>query len=187
MTQLTVRASHPPIVHTASGRAVDLLHPDPASIDLEDIARGLSHVCRFAGQCRSFYSVAQHSVLCAQLVEPSLASSALLHDATEAYLGDVPRPVKRQCPEYQVIEDRLHLAIAARFGLPPDMPEPIQRADTQMLIAEWAVLMQGPCPIPGPPAPLVVTPLGPTDAMALFLDAARRAGLTDEKAIPCTP
>lgn len=170
-------APGPVLIHTASGLTLDLLDPDPACIQLEDIASGLAHVCRFAGQCSRFYPVAQHSVLCSQVVAPEHARWALLHDATEAYLGDIPRPVKSLCPEYRQLEARLHLAVARRFGLAQRMPDEVHAADTAMLVAEWAVLMRGACPVPGVAARIAIDPLDPEAARGLFIARARQLGM----------
>jgi 5'-deoxynucleotidase YfbR-like HD superfamily hydrolase len=106
---------------TYRGRIIDLENPQPdEDISIVDIARGLSHCCRFAGQLRDFYSVAQHSVLVSTLVESNLRLSALLHDASEAYIGDLSRNLKHHpllCG-YRVIEERLQDAIYGR--LTPD-------------------------------------------------------------------
>lgn len=86
-----------PWMQTASGRAVTLSRPAPDAISIRDIAAHLSKICRFAGATSTFYSVAQHSVLVAQLLAahgPAAQMYGLLHDAHEAYIGDIPQPVK---------------------------------------------------------------------------------------------
>lgn len=109
-----------PVVATVSGRRIDLRDPQPEAFTLEDIAHGLGNVCRFSGQTRQFYSVAQHSIMVAELVPPEARLAALLHDASEAYIQDVPAPLKALLPEYALIEHRIEAAIAVRFGLPDD-------------------------------------------------------------------
>lgn len=103
---------------TYSGREFDLIDPQPDMIDLIDIAHGLANECRFSGQCRFYYSVAQHSVLVSQNVPPEFAFEALMHDASEAYLKDIPRPLKQLLPDYRAIEQRVEAVIRYRFGLP---------------------------------------------------------------------
>lgn len=105
-------------IYTRSGRQLDLLDPSPASIELDDIAHALGSICRFAGHTRVFYSVAEHSIMVSHLVPEGIRLRALLHDATEAYIQDIPSPLKRLLPEYQAIEARVWSAIARRFGLP---------------------------------------------------------------------
>ncbi len=90
-----------------SGHDIDPLNVKPADITIEDIAHGLSMTCRFAGQCRLYYSVAQHSVLVSTLVPESMALWGLLHDASEAYLGDIYGPLKQYLPNYLAIENHL--------------------------------------------------------------------------------
>lgn len=126
---------------TASGRKFDPVDPQPDMIDLVDIAAGLSNECRFAGQCRFFYSVAQHSVLVSQLVPQEDAFEALLHDAAEAYIKDIPAPVKRLLPDYRALEARIEGAIRARFGLPADESPSIKHADLVLLATERRDLM----------------------------------------------
>lgn len=126
---------------TATGKQFDPVDPQPDMIDLVDIAHGLAHECRFAGQCRFFYSVAQHSVLVSQAVPPEHAWEALLHDASEAYIKDIPSPVKRLLPDYRALEARIEAAIRARFGLPAAKSDDVARADLVLLATERRDLM----------------------------------------------
>lgn len=102
-------------IQTYSGRAFYPLAPYPQDVCIEDIAHALSQLCRFGGHCRRFYSVAEHSVLLSRVVVPEFQLWALLHDASEAYLVDVPRPIKKQLPAYVEAERRVMAAICARF------------------------------------------------------------------------
>lgn len=162
---------------TCTGKRVYALAPQPESIDLMDIAHGLSNVCRFGGQCRHFYSVAQHSVLVSELVPPEAARWGLLHDATEAYIGDIIRPLKRELPDYKRIEKLWEAAIAIRFGLSLEMPASVKHADHIALTTERRDLM--PPEAQGDwiedergflPAPGRIMPLPPNAARELFLE-----------------
>ena len=82
---------------TYTGKKFYPYDPRPEQICIEDIAHGLSMLCRFAGQCRFFFSVAEHSIAVAHLLPANLKLFGLLHDASEAYLVDLPRPVKAGC------------------------------------------------------------------------------------------
>lgn len=128
-------------MQTLSGRQLDLVDPQPDMIDLVDITSGLSNECRYAGQCLRFYSVAQHSVLASQIVPPEHAWEALLHDATEAYLKDIPRPVKLLLPDYRILEAKLDTVIRARFGLPGVKSQAVAEADVILLATERRDLM----------------------------------------------
>lgn len=124
---------------TYTGKQVHPLSPAPEEIAIEDIARSLSQMCRFLGHIGVFYSVGQHSVLVSQLVPPQDALWGLLHDASEAYLCDLPAPIKRE-PEmriYRDAEDRLMRAICQRFGLRPEMPLSVKAADRVLLATEF--------------------------------------------------
>lgn len=104
--------------NTHTGRTIDLAGPDPAEIDINDIATALSRICRFGGHSSAFYSVAQHSVLVCFLCSQEAAKAGLLHDAAEAYLGDVIKPLKVMLGEaYTSIEDRFGLAILNKYGI----------------------------------------------------------------------
>jgi uncharacterized protein len=124
---------------TFTGRRVCSLSPSPDEIDIEDIAHSLAYQCRFLGHTDGFYSVAQHSVLVSQMVPDQDALWGLLHDAAEAYLGDLPAPIKRE-PEmrmYRAAEERLLEAVAARFSLPSAIPDSVKRADRIVLATEF--------------------------------------------------
>lgn len=130
-----------PDILTNSGLYFNFHQPEPSMVDIQDIAHGLSHVCRFAGQCKQFYSVAEHSVYVSMVVPPEMALHGLLHDAAEAYVGDVTAPLKMLLMNYKLIEERAHQAIFARFNLDPVMPPEIKEADLRMLATEQAQLM----------------------------------------------
>lgn len=128
-------------IQTVTGRKFWPLEPSGEDIDIADIAHALSLKCRFAGHCIEFYSVAQHSLLIAQRVPPADALWALLHDATEAYLPDVARPVKQSLPGFKEVESRLMQVIARRYGLLGDMPKSVKVEDTNALATEQRDLM----------------------------------------------
>lgn len=130
-----------PEILTSEGIYFDFNQPEPSMVSIQDIAQGLSNTCRFAGQCRMFYSVAEHSIHVSYLVPREMALVGLLHDAAEAYVGDVTAPLKQLLTNYKAIEERAHDAIFEHFGLNPVMPPEIKKADLSMLAAEQAVLM----------------------------------------------
>jgi hypothetical protein len=132
-----------PYLQTVSGRFVNPFEPDPEQLDIADIGRALANICRFGGHARSFYSVAQHSVIVSELVEQRGGDvedtfAALMHDATEAYLGDMPHPIKHRSPlgaAFRAAEKELEQVIAARFAIKPDVPE-IKKVDRALLATE---------------------------------------------------
>lgn len=119
------------------------LDPRPEEILIADIAHALSLQCRFTGHTRKFYSVAEHSVHVSRVCDPAEALWGLLHDATEAYMCDVSRPIKRlpEMAAYKTAEKNLQAAIMNRFSLPADEPAGVKRADTIMLGVEARDLM----------------------------------------------
>ena len=135
-------------MQTYTGRQFYPLHPYPNDVDPEDIAHALAHICRYGGHVDRFYSVAEHCVLMSRAVAPEHALSALLHDATEAYIVDVPRPLKHLLLDYQDIEDEVWLAVSTRFRIPLELDPSIKIADNRMLLAERDQLLKDPPPIP---------------------------------------
>jgi len=124
------------ITQTHSGKMIDLLNPDPYLIDINDIAHALANICRFNGHCREFYSVANHSLLVSLNVPPADALAGLMHDATEAYCGDMIAPLKAAMPAYKDVEAGLWDAIAWRYRLPDELPASVKRADKVLLATE---------------------------------------------------
>lgn len=128
-------------MQTYSGRRFYPLDPRADELADEDIAHALSLLCRYGGHVERFYSVAEHCVLMSEWVDPAHALAALLHDATEAYVVDVPRPLKRQLPAYRDIEAAVWFAIASRFGLELELPAQVHEADNRILLTERAALL----------------------------------------------
>jgi hypothetical protein len=126
------------LINTNSGQQINLLQPDPETLLLEDIAIGLSHTCRFGGQIPVFYSVAKHSMLVAALAPPKFRLEALMHDAPEAYIQDIVKPLKHLLsPLYDKIEKRFTLAMCYKFKMRISVLEnDIKRYDMQALVIE---------------------------------------------------
>ena len=148
--------------------------PRVEDIDIEDIAHGLAYTCRFNGQTTAFYSVAQHSLMVADLVPNELKLDALMHDAAEAYLGDVVKPLKALLPEYRVIEEQVSNIIAEAFKLGDCCHPTIKRADLIALATEKRDLM----PYSVEPwvylagieeIPMLLEPMSPKDAKLAFM------------------
>lgn len=124
---------------TQSGNYFDFQTPENCHVRIQDIALGLSNTCRFGGQIRTFYSVAEHSVKMSQIIAPQYAYIALMHDAAEAFTGDIPSPLKHLLPDFQKIEARCEKRIQSIFkcGYPtPAAADAVKRADMAMLAAE---------------------------------------------------
>jgi 5'-deoxynucleotidase YfbR-like HD superfamily hydrolase len=132
-----------PYLQTVSGRWVNPFDPDPAQLDPGDIARALANQCRFGGHCRVFYSVAQHCVIVSHIVEERGGDvedtfAALMHDAGEAYLGDMPHPLKHRSAlgaAFRESEARLEEAIRDRFNIKANVPE-VKAVDRALLATE---------------------------------------------------
>lgn len=151
-------------IQTHSGKRFDLLDPTPEMVDSEDIAHALSQLCRYTGHCKHFYSVAQHCVHVSERVPPEFALAGLLHDAHEAYVGDVSSPLKKAMRRvvtaaghdtegFEAIDMDVAAVIAERFGRPagllvsPSLEgfSAVRRADLRMLETERRALL-GPPP-----------------------------------------
>lgn len=138
-----------PWIQTFSGKQFFVLDPRPEDVSIVDVAHALSQICRFGGHCKSFYSVAQHSVLVAQKVreiDPSKAFTALLHDAPEAYIGDMVNPLKQSQPDFQEVEQRLWKVLSQKWKLPAVMPKSVVEADLRMCVTEARSLLTWPPP-----------------------------------------
>lgn len=164
-----------PDILTVKGHFFNFIHPTRSRFGIDEIAHALSHICRFAGHTKAFYSVAQHSVHVAEQVPACDALAGLLHDAPEAFIGDVTRPLKQLLPDYKTIEQRIEQAVLGRFELPPKLPASVKQADRTLLVTElrdlmpqvnedWALLFEA------QPLAERITPLPPNEARALFLD-----------------
>lgn len=169
-----------PTIQTYTGLEFDVARPDPALIRIEDIAHALSCMPRFAGHTRWFYSVAQHSVHVSRLAPPHLAKAALLHDAAEAYILDMPTPIKLVLPEYRELEYRIMRAVGCAFHLGPApgyqfapvwAADEIKRADMVALATEKRDLMRNASwwSVPVEPDEARIVPLLPQQAEQLFL------------------
>jgi hypothetical protein len=150
-------------VVTCSGRILDLFNPRSDSIDMADIAHGLSLLSRFGGHALQFYSVAQHCCMVADLVPAEDRLAALLHAAPSAYLGEVIRPLQRLLPEFIHVETRLWKAISEHFGISTVEPDSVAMAKriaaaTERMdllhahMPEWA-LLHGVTALDGPIEP----------------------------------
>lgn len=128
-------------MQTYTGQQFRPFQPDPSAINLEDIAHALSMICRFGGHVREFYSVAQHCLLVSRNVPVEDAVHGLLHDATEAYVGDMVRPLKIGMPAYKAVEDGVWRAICQRFDIDPMIPESVHEADRRILLNERGALL----------------------------------------------
>ena len=169
----------------AGGKQFYFTDPRPDDIDAKTIAHALSNLCRFGGQCSRFYSVGEHRVNVSRLLPPTMALYGLLHDASEAYLVDIPNPIK-QNPNmrwYRVIEDLVMDAVQVHFQL-SDNPEAwaqVKSADMIMLSTEAHALMQ---PFAAPwdemPDPIEGFEFqfyAPEEAEAVFLERLRELGV----------
>lgn len=166
-----------------SGRKFFPLYPKIEDIDIEDIAHSLSNQCRFSGHVKTFYSVAQHSLLVSYVVGAEYALWGLLHDASETYLIDMPKPIKRlkELDIFVQIENNIQRVICEKFGLNPSEPSVVKQMDTKMLATEARDLMSPLHPDwiqPCDPFPFTIEPLNPSDVKKLFL--ARYRELTEK-------
>jgi uncharacterized protein len=136
-----VRRAVGPTILLHSGAYFDFEDPAAQPVVIEDIAHALANLCRFTGHTQRFYSVAEHSVWCSEIVPKEHALAALLHDAVEAFVGDVSRPLKALLPEYREVEKRIEAAVLPMFGLSLPLHPAVKEADARMLLVEQAQAM----------------------------------------------
>lgn len=173
MNKLKIR----PDILTTSGFYFNFLEPENSRIEVFDIANALSRICRFNGQLLPnvpLYSVAQHSLHVSDLVPNEHKLVALMHDAAEAYIGDITKPLKQLLPDYKVIEKRVHKAIFERFGLDPELPDCVKHADMVALATEQRDFMHAhddewQCLAGVHPSPDVLIPLDFEQVRASFI------------------
>lgn len=127
-------------IQTHNGVSFYPLDPQIEDIQIEDIAHSLSMQCRFNGHITDFYSVAEHCVHASFCVEEDKLE-ALLHDASEAYICDIPRPIKPMLSEYKEIEKNIERKIAEKFRLQYPWSDEIKSTDNYMLFLEAHELM----------------------------------------------
>lgn len=142
--QFTQPERHGDFMQTATGRKFWPMDPRADEVFIEDIAHSLAMQCRYAGHCLRYYTVAEHSVLIARYLRSEgvdVALFALLHDASEAYLVDVPRPVKPYLEGYKAAEAKVMAAVCDRFGLPHEMPAKVHEADERIIADELVNLV----------------------------------------------
>lgn len=139
-------------ITTYTGKHIDLLHPDPDMICIEDIAHALSLICRGNGQVKTFFSVGQHCINCAREAlargySRRVAFACLLHDASECYLSDVPRPFKKTLSGYKEQEENLLDLIYQKYlGSPLNAKEKqlLKEIDDDMLWFDLTHLLNEP-------------------------------------------
>ncbi|MBU0703567.1 MAG: phosphohydrolase [Chloroflexi bacterium] len=159
---------------TFSGVKFYPLDPRPEDINVTDIARGLAFQCRFNGHVEEFYSVAQHSILVASILPDDLKLWGLMHDAAEAYIGDMVRPLKLHQPTFRAVEAKIMAVICERLGLPIEEPPEVKSADIRLLVTERRDILH---PTPthmewstrAEPIPEIIVPMDPHTAYAEWL------------------
>lgn len=162
-------------IETYSGIKFDFLDPTIEQVSIEDIAHSLSMQVRYTGHCSTFYSIAEHCLLVADLC-PEYELYALLHDASEAYLTDVASPIKPFLQNYKMMECKVMKAVVDKFGLPEFFPDEVHAADMlalrieidQMIASrgkDWAINKVEASPLPE----IVIQNLSPAEAKKRFL------------------
>jgi len=128
-------------IQTFTGRKFHPANPQPEQICIEDIAHALGLSCRFGGHCTEFMSVADHCVMMSHNVSDELAFTALMHDSAEAYLTDVPRPIKALLHDFMEFEDKVLEVIANKYKFVYPIPEEVKKADLMSLATERRDIM----------------------------------------------
>ncbi len=123
------------VIHTFTGKQFDPINPQPQDICIEDIAHALSLQCRFGGHCKTFYSVAQHSIFVSNYCKNNKLWG-LLHDASEAVIYDICTPLKGLLTNYKEIEKNIMGVICEKYGLEKRQPEEVYKWDKVLLLTE---------------------------------------------------
>lgn len=170
-------------IETFTGGRFYPFDPRPAEVQLEDVAGSLAHTCRFGGHCQRFYSVAEHSLYVARELADCgerVQAYGLLHDAGEAYVGDIPRPVKARLGDFEAVEARIREAVWDAVGLPAPTEsewEAVMAADDRLLAHEADRLLDdGSWATEAPELSYdldAADPTSPSEARGAFLDRAR--------------
>jgi hypothetical protein len=129
-------------ITTFTGLHFNLRNPDPQTVCIEDIAHHLSMCCRWAGAVTQFFSVAQHCAIVSYICPRELREWALMHDAAEAYIGDLTRPLKALVPDIREIEDNIMIVIAQKFGLAWPEPDALRHYDDQVQKLEGTMFIR---------------------------------------------
>lgn len=159
-------------MRTRSGGRFYPADPRPEEMKILDLASGVARECRFGGQMEGWCSVAEHSVLVAEVLPPHLKLQGLMHDTPEGLVRDMTRPNKMLLPDYRALEDRVWRAICPAFGLPYELDPLVKVADDAVLLAERMQLFPGDredWTIKGEPAPVKIMQLDYREAEELFL------------------
>ena len=161
-------------METYTGKRVNPLDMNVSDVDIEDITHALSQICRYGGHCHKFYSVAEHSIRVAVKVKENLRLAALLHDAAEAYLGDVIRPLKHCFPMLSEAEARAQNIIYKAFGISLTYMEvnAIKIVDNVLIATEARDLMVNSATWNNLPTPLpeTITPIPMHQVRSIFLE-----------------
>jgi hypothetical protein len=123
-------------IPTYSKGKFDILYPKSEDVHVVDIAHSLSQKVRYNGHGDPFYSVAQHSVICATFAPTEFKRIALLHDANEAYLPDIPTPIKELIKGWRKLEEKIEAAIFPAFGLDVEIPPEVKEIDHRLVLDE---------------------------------------------------
>lgn len=168
------------------GKKFDFTDLKSEDFRIEDIAHALSNICRFGGHSPQFYSVAQHCTIACRLsyqldYDEDIQRTALMHDASEAYLGDVVRHIKQRIPFYGNMENSMMRAIAKRFNFMWPLPGMIKTIDADLLETEmvtmWGDKDMSWRPNYGIPMKVDISPVPPYAAKHMFMEEALRLGI----------
>lgn len=173
-----------PSIILSNGKSLYFGNPNPRVMDPEMIGMALAKLCRWTGQCLAYFSVAQHCVLVSKIVPEEHAMAGLMHDASEAFIGDINRPLKYAMEQaapgvLSGIEDLLHASIAKRFGFVFPFDPTVKEADNISLATEKRdILPDDGTPWLGMPAPLEapLKPVGPRAAYTMWINRFEQLG-----------